>query len=335
MHAVDGGLLEDALSEVLMSLPDVTGRSVAIRANFMLAYDRRDPSNYVSPQLVEALVAHLQASGASGVSVLDAANVYDRYFDGRSVEEVASYIGLDPEGFHVTDCTTDLVPLSFERGFAATMASRQWVEADIRIVVAKLAGDPAEVIHGPLATIAGLTGRVENEQFYTHRLVDHRTAALMLLDEAPAHYTVVDAWGAVADGPLGVMGCDKPNVQQRLYGGANLLATEATVISDVGIHPSNSEILRRADQWFGTRHQDQFQPSDLGPMAGFRAPHSTWWFRLVNATAVPVYANLSGDGQLFVPQLDEQAFPPSDNPGIFVRTVRKAAQRLFGLRPPL
>ncbi len=333
VHAVDAGTLDAALYRVLASLPDVAGKSVAIRANFMLAYDRRDQSNYVSPELIEALATRLRELGASAVSVLDSANIYDRYFDGRSVAEVANYIGLQTDSFQLVDCTADLVPLTFERGFAASVACREWVEADVRVILAKLAGDPAEVIHGPLATVAGLTGRVEDEQFYTHRLVDHRTAVLMLLDEAPAHYTVVDAWGPVADGPLGVMGCDRPNHQQRLYGGTDLMAVEATVISDLGLHPSNSEILRRADQWFGTRHQDAFSASEAGPMNGFRAPHSTWWFRVINATAVPVYANLSGNGRLFVPKMDERAFPPSDDPGLFVRSVRAIAQRLFGLRP--
>ena len=163
------------------------GKSVAIRTNFMLAYDVADASTYVSPDAIRATVRWLRNAGASDVLVLESPNIYDRYFTGRSVREVAAYLGLHdgPEaGFRLIDATADLVPLQAERGLVTTTACREWIEADVRIVLARLAGDPDEVVHGALATIPGLAGRVEDEQFYTHRLVDHRTSAMMLLEVA-------------------------------------------------------------------------------------------------------------------------------------------------------
>ncbi|MEM8706121.1 MAG: DUF362 domain-containing protein [Actinomycetota bacterium] len=313
----------------------VDGRTVAIRTNFMLAYDRADATTYVAPETISATVDALHAAGAAEVAVIDAPNIYDRYFDGRSVPEVADYLGLDPADprFRLVDATEDMVRIDADRGLVTTSACRTWVEADVRIVVAKLAGDPSEVVHGALATIPGLAGRIEDEQFYTHRLVDHRTSAMMLLEIAPLDLAVVDAWGPLGDGPLGVMGCDRPSEQSRIYVGTDAAAVDATVISDMGVDPSASEILRRADQWFGTTHADRSRPSRLGVMPGFRAPQGSAWYRLVSATAVPVYANLSGSGRLFVPRVDEAAFPPADRPGAFVRIVRRAAQRVFGLHP--
>jgi hypothetical protein len=44
--------------------------------------------------------------------------------------------------------------------------------------------------------------------------------------------------------------------------------------------------------------------------------------------------NLSNDGELFVPEMDETAFPPLTKPSAPVRLVRRTAQLAFGLRPP-
>ncbi len=311
----------------------VNGKRVAIRVNFMFAYDRRDASNYVSPEVLAAVALALKNAGATDIAVIESPNIYDRYFDGRTIHEVAEYLGYDPVDYRLVDAVEDLVDIEFERGLATTRATREWLEADVRIVVAKLAGDPAEIVHGVLATVAGLTGRIEDEQFYTHRLVDHRTSALMLLDVAPIDLAIVDAWGDVADGPLGVMGCNRPSVQRRIYCGRDAVAVDATVISDLGADPLGSEFLYRADQWFGTTQRLERTPSRLGPIGGFRVPQANWWFRLINATAVPIYMNLSGNGRLFVPRFDEEAFPPLDKPSGFTRSVRAAAQMAFGLYP--
>ena len=231
--------VDAAVGEVLIALDaaeTVVGKRVAIRANNMLAYDRRDTSNHVSPEVLAALVKALRAAGATDVAVLDAPNIYDRYFGGRSIQEVAEYLGFDTSNFRLVGATADLIDVDFERGIATTSASREWVDADVRIVLAKLAGDP-------------------------------------------------------------------------------------------------SEILRRADQWFGESELVTFRQSELGPLREVRVPQGTRWFRFINATALPVYMNFSGDGRLFVPRFDEEAFPPLDNPGVFVRSVRSLAQRAFGLHP--
>ncbi len=328
--------LEDAIASVLSETDAaslVADKLVAIRANFMLAYHRDDCSNHVSPELVAELARAFRKAGAIDIELIEAPNVYDQFFDRRSVAEVAAYLGFDSDDYRIVDATDDLVDVHFERGLATTKASRSWIEADVRVVVAKLTGDPSEIVHGILPTVPGLTGRIEDEQFYTHRLVDWRTSALMLLDAAPIDLAVVDAWGKVADGPLGVMGCHRPSAQHRVYAGRNAVAVDATVISDLGVEPSGCEFLRRADQWFGGHGSLHHQPSRLGPLENVRVPQANWWFRLVNAMAVPVYMNLSGNGRLFVPYFDQDAFPSIDSPGWFVRAVRRTSQRAFGLHP--
>jgi hypothetical protein len=45
-----------------------------------------------------------------------------------------------------------------------------------------------------------------------------------------------------------------------------------------------------------------------------------------------VYQFGSGRGTLFVPEMDEQAFPPLAPPGGLLRLGRRAIQTAFGLR---
>jgi hypothetical protein len=52
------------------------------------------------------------------------------------------------------------------------------------------------------------------------------------------------------------------------------------------------------------------------------------------ASSYPVYVYGSGGGELFVPEMDENAFPPVNQASAPVRMVRRAAQVAFGLRPP-
>ena len=48
----------------------------------------------------------------------------------------------------------------------------------------------------------------------------------------------------------------------------------------------------------------------------------------------PVYTYASRHGELFVPAVDTDAFPPSPTPGPLTRAIRWSAQRAFGLHPP-
>jgi hypothetical protein len=41
----------------------------------------------------------------------------------------------------------------------------------------------------------------------------------------------------------------------------------------------------------------------------------------------------SGKGSLFVPEMDEQAFPQIGRTALATRIVRKSAQVVFGIRP--
>ncbi len=332
---LSAAVLESLTAAGLPQIIASRGGLVAIRTSFMLGYDRRDRSHVITPEVLDIIAAAARGWGANDVAVLETPTVYDRYFGGRSVHQVAAYLGVESDHYRLVDVAGDLRKADFERGLAATTISATWADASVRMVVSKLCGDPTELAHLSLATLGGIGGRVDESQVYTNRLVDHRTATLMALDIAPPDFAVVDAWGAVADGPVGVMGCARPSVQHRIYAGADALGVDAAVLCDLGFpDPLASRFIKHADRWFGSTSPTTTVTGAPGPFKGFRAPQGSLWYRLVSATAAPVYFHLSRNGSLFVPAMDERAFPPTGRVGWPTRLVRRAAQRVFGLHPP-
>ncbi len=70
------------------------------------------------------------------------------------------------------------------------------------------------------------------------------------------------------------------------------------------------------------------------PLAGWRGPYTTTCRRFLSILALPVYVWGSGRGTLFVPEMDEQAFPPLQARGEIAAARARAMRRLLGLRHP-
>jgi Domain of unknown function (DUF362) len=318
----------------LTSLASVARRA-AVRVSFMLGYDRRDRSNVNDPALVEGLAGYLRRHGVEDVAVLEAPTVYGHSFAHRSVAEVARYFGFESDAYRIVDIGEDQRPFVFERGFVQRTVSGTWLDADLRIVMSKLRTDPTEFAHIGLSTLEGSTGAID-ATFYAKRQVDFRSATMMLLDVAPPDFAVVDAWAPVADGPFGVMGCHRPADVRHVYAGADALAVDEVVLADLGVaDPRRAPIVRRAHHWFGLDplevRVDGTRPDLRDELRG---AHASPVLRALGAVSYPVYVYLSRDGELFVPPLDQRAFPPVQPVGAFTRAVRWGAQRAFGIRPP-
>jgi uncharacterized protein (DUF362 family) len=310
-------------------------RSVAIRVSFMLGYDRRAPANVNDPMLVDLVAQYLRRRGVADVAVLEAPTVYGNCFGNRTVVEVGEYFGFVSPNYRLVDIGADLRPFRFERGFVQQAISATWVDADVRIVMPKLRTDPTEFAHLSLSTLEGSTGPID-ATFYAGRQVDFRSATMMLLDVAPPDFAIVDGWAPVADGPFGVMGCRNPADVRHVYAGADALAVDTVVLGDLGIDDARrAPIVRRVEHWFG------LYPEEIGVdgarpdlHAELRGAHASTALRMLGTASYPIYMSLSNHGELFVPEMDQVAFPPSGRVGVGTRVVRWGAQRAFGLRTP-
>lgn len=325
-------LLDDAgLGALVRARP---GR-VAIRTAFILGYSRADRSNIVSPELIRAVAGYVRRHGATDVAVLEAPSVYERVYAHRSVAEVARYLGFTAPEYRIVDVHDDQRTVRFDRGISQTSASGTWLDADVRLVVPKLRTDPRQGGHLSLNSLCG-TGTRTERTVYADRELDHESAIMMVLDSCPPDFAVVDAWGPVATGPFGVMGCDRPVTLRRLYAGADPISVDWQVLHDMGVaDPDDVPMMRKARHWFGRDVRPRRVLGDAGPIrADLRLPSGHWLRRVFARASYPIYVHASRSGELFVPRMDETAFPPLRPAGPGVRLVRWTTQRAFGLRPP-
>jgi uncharacterized protein (DUF362 family) len=328
--------LEECLNRSGLGERARKARTAAIRVSFMLGYDRGDLSNINDPALVAGVAAYLRGHGVADVAVLEAPTVYGDLFANRSVANVARYFGFESGDYRIVDIAGDLRPFRFERGLVQQAISATWVDADLRIVMPKLRTDPTEFAHLCLSTLEGSTGPI-GETFYANRQVDFRTATMMLIDVAAPDFAVVDGWAPVADGPFGVMGCRHPALDIRaIYAGADALAVDEVVLADLGVEdPLRAPIVRRAHHWFGLPPGKVAVDGDRPALAtALRGAHASAPLRALGIISYPIYAFLSRQGDLFVPEMDTLAFPPTGCTGTVTRAVRWGSQRMFGLRAP-
>ncbi|HEX6737941.1 MAG TPA: DUF362 domain-containing protein, partial [Vicinamibacteria bacterium] len=307
---------------------------VAVKPTFMLGYHRRDRSMVTDPELLEELARYLKEHGAAEVAAVECANIYDRFYARRSVAEVARYLGYQSDHYRVVDSSQEQVPHDYFRGMAQYTVGRTWKEADLRLSFAKLRSHPVELVHLAVANVEWVGGRCD-QFLFLDRQAHRETAVMMLLDEFPPHFALLEGYDLAADGLMGVMGCPDPPSPRRLYAGADALAVDLVAARHLGMQdPRESTILRAAMHWFG--HEDGAgAPAVVGtdePVAGWRTPYHSELSTVLSFLAFPVYVLGSGRGALFVPEMDEEAFPPLRPEGVLLRAARRAVRRLIGLR---
>jgi hypothetical protein len=193
---------------------------------------------------------------------------------------------------------------------------------------------PVEMAHLTIGNVEWIGERCDHYLFI-EKQADRQTAIMMLLDEFPPHFAAIDAYEQAADGLVGVMGCTRPKSPMRLYAGADALAVDMVAARHMGVKdPRDSSILRAACHWFGDPSGRIELVGDDEPIAGWRSPYHDEVSAMLSALALPVYTHGSGRGALFVPEMDEDAFPPIGREGLLLGLGRRAVRSLVGLRHP-
>ncbi len=306
---------------------------VAISTSFMLATTRRDRSPAVSPALLHALGAWLAQRGCT-VDLIDARNVYDRFYGNRTVHEVARYLGVPCAHYTVVDAQLDQAPQSFLRGLGQDTVCEAWQAADVRITLGKLRGHPTSVAMLSIEALEGLGGR-HDDYVWGDRKADRSVATMMILDALHPDLALLDAFTDVPDGLLGMMG--RPDARQplRLYGSTDAVALDAVVARHLGADPARHEMLvSMAFDWFGDPRDHTSVDGPDTPIAGWRLPDHTQRTALLSRLAMPVYTHASGRGTLFLPHVDEDAFPPLADAGPAIDAARRFVRALTDAGAP-
>jgi len=266
------------------------------------------------------------------VPVLEATNIYDRFFANRGVAQVARYLGFDSPLYRIVDASAEQVPHDFGRGLGQHSVSRTWAEADFRIVFGKLRSHPVDYAYLCLGGLESLGSR-NDDYLFAERQAQRDTAVMMVLDDFPAHLALLDAWEPVADGLVGILAGPRPRAPHRLYAAADVISLDMVAMRHLGIgDPRRSRFIGSAVHWFG-----EPKPSVIGddaPIEGWRSPWSGPVTSLLSLLSWPVYEYGSGRGQLFVPELDEASFPPRRPEPLWVRATRFALRKSLGFGRP-
>lgn len=224
---------------------------IAIKPNFMFSYSRLDPSTYTDPELVHHLVRRLRGRGYANLKVVEAQSTYGEFFDHRTVQDVASYLGYDGSaGYELVDMTLDA---DQEQNFAPPLGlhpvSRTWRESDFRIAFAKNKTHAYAYYTLTLKCIYGALPLANKFKEYHCKRGIYETA-IEYLAAFPVHFGLIDAYES-ADGPFGVFADPRPNPTKTLIGGADLVAVDWVGATKMGVDPMISPYMKYAVERFG------------------------------------------------------------------------------------
>jgi uncharacterized protein (DUF362 family) len=307
---------------------------IVIKPSFMLGYARKDRSIITDPELLRELANVLRELGCGNAVIVESANIYDQFFEHRSVAEVAAYFGMQECGLPIVNASSDQVPHAYFRGMAQNTISRSWKDADFRISFGKMRSHPIEMAYLTIGNLEWMGGRCD-EFLFVERQAHRETALMMLLDGFPPDFVLLDAYDQASDGLVGVMGCPRPASPRRVYAGEDALAVDLVAARHMGVRePEQTNILRAACHWFGDPRERIEVVGTNENLHEWRGPYETEFSTILSFVAYPVYVFGSGRGSLFVPEMDEIAFPPLQRVSFSQRVLRGALRRLLGLHFP-
>jgi uncharacterized protein (DUF362 family) len=332
-------LEESGLADKLQQRAAALGKQAAdlrivVKPSFMLGYAKKDRSIITDAELLRELANSLREIGCANTVLIESANIYDQFFEHRSVAEVAAYFGMQECGLPIVDASNDQVPHTYFRGMAQNTISRSWKEADFRISFGKMRSHPIEMAYLTIGNLEWMGGRCD-EFLFVERQAHRETALMMLLDGFPPDFVLLDAYEQASDGLVGVMGCPRPPSPRRVYAGEDALSVDLVAAGHMGVRePEQTNILRAACHWFGDPRERIELIGTNENLRRWRGPYETEFSTMLSFVAYPVYVFGSGRGSLFVPEMDEKAFPPLQRVSFPQRVLRGALRRLLGLHFP-
>ena len=321
------GLLEEQLAATGKNKDNF---SIVIKPNFMFAYNKRDHTTFTDPELVGHLVKRLRAAGFEKIAVVEAQSTYGEYFDKRSVEEMAQYLGFDGKsGYEIIDMTKDALDRQeFGPHLGNHPVSSSWRDADFRISFAK---NKTHAYSYYTLTIKNIYGALplanKFKEYHCDRDIYHTT--IEYLTAFPVHFGLVDAYVS-ADGPFGIFADTRPNQTYTIIGGGDLVAVDWVGASKMGIDPMISKYMRLAVEVFGKPEINLIGDSSL-----YRP-----WLNVPVALTLFTHKGLDAEyhfGNLFytaAAQMDEEHFQHKSK-ALHIRLLRKLTlpiRRMFFVR---
>ncbi len=223
--------------------------NVVIKPNFMVFLNKRDPSNYTDPQMVDFLVDRLLEHGFSNIYVVESQNVLGQWYENRDVATVASTCGYISKKYKLVDLTLDAVPHKFEGVLGDHFAGKTWRDADYRISFAKNKCHSANTYTLVAKNIFGVT-TCEDKYYEYHKVREWDTVTMDMLKTFPVHFGFIDAFYS-ADGTFGFRGSDEPKLTKTILGGKDMMAVDWVGAEKMGLDPMDSVLMEQLVKEYG------------------------------------------------------------------------------------
>jgi len=324
--------------EIVDAAADESGKRredviVAIKPDFMMAYQKADPSTFTETALVEELVSILRARGYRDIRVCESQNLYSRYYKARDVASVARYLGYTERGYRIHDLSLELEDHEFTRGMGVYAIGKSWRDADVRIVFAKLKTHVNATCYMTLRTTTMVVPQL-GDYLFSDRLTDLSSVGMAVLHDFPPCFGIVDGYEYAADGLMGFMADPTPKHPRLFIAGPDVMCVDYVGLVLMGERdPLRALDMKVAVDWFGDPRERGWVLGDLTPIPDWDRADSGLLSGPLTALAGPVYAAFSGQGSYFTADMDREAFPPIEESG-GLAAIRGALRTLLGYRTP-
>lgn len=244
-----------------------------------------EPQSPILPSriAIEFLIDRLAALGFSDIAIASSPDSSSAWAENRAVPVLADLFGYvyrtaAGTNYDIVDLSADLVDAGFPVGspLCGWLLSREWLEAEVRLVFAKASTDQTDMLWLGARTLCRAFPAPELALAFVDDDELARSLAA-LLEHTPVSLSIVDLHG-VAHGSGG-RAAPLRSPSAAMVVGSDLLTVDAAAAAKMGADPSSSQLSSRLAACCGPRSPRPVM-GNLRPIAHVELPDSS----LVRAT---------------------------------------------------
>ena len=226
--------------------------AIAIKPNIMTASTFEENSAvYTDPLLVEELIRMLREEGFELFSVVDAQNVYNYSYQGRTVPAVAEMCGFTGNGYSIVDLSEETLPYDYGSVIGEHRIGKVWHDADYRISFAKNKSHWQCYSTACIKNVYGCLPAWDKMQHYHGQGIEFYEASVLIADRFPVHFGFLDAWIS-GDGLTGHVRDPEPNETRTIIASNNIFALDWVASEKMQINPAHNYVLQEGMHRWGT-----------------------------------------------------------------------------------
>jgi uncharacterized protein (DUF362 family) len=190
-------------------------------------------------------------NGFTNIAVVEARNVYDYSYTGRSVKAVAELAGYSCKNYRIEDLSDQKIPFDYGSVLKKHFVGKTWHDADFRISFAKNKTHWQCFYTGCLKNVYGCLPEWDKMKHYHGKSSEFYETCILIADRFPVHFGFLDAWVS-GDGFSGHVRDANPNLTETIFASENILALDWVMGEKMNINPAHNYVIQEALHRWGT-----------------------------------------------------------------------------------